>query len=367
MKITSLDLVRVYTTREMGNTNPSDPVGATSYHVVVKLYTDTSITGIGEMSDIDFARDKRFVTKLQSRLEERLAGQDASAVVSIMSGLKSEQWEHQVLCGIETALYDAVGKVLDVPMYQLLGGKIRDKIRFSYPLSSAKVAADVDANLNRIEHRLAQGHDCFRYYFGANLDLDEEFLAEMRRRWGDDVEINALDASGRFTVEEAIVAIDRLVPYKANVVESPVKGRHNAPVEDFLAVKETVDIPIGEHVSSFDVAARLAAHNAIDVWNIGAGYSGISDCVKTFATAEVFGAKTLHGSTVEMSIGTAARVHIMAAVPNLDLPCYPSGPLVYHEDVVRERVQYENGYVVVPDGPGLGVEIDEANLNAQRL
>jgi muconate cycloisomerase len=234
-------------------------------------------------------------------------------------------------------------------------------------LTQAQTGADVDANLARIQKRLDQGHDCFRYYFGVDLDLDEKFLAEMRKRWGDDVEMNALDASGRFTVDEAIAAINRLAPYKANVVESPVRGRHNAPVEDFLAVKAAVDIPIGEHVASYDVAARLAAHNAIDVWNIGAGYSGISDCMKTFATAEVFGIKALHGSTVEMSIGTAARAHIMAAVPNLDLPSYPSGPLVYHEDVVKERVHYENGYIIVPDGPGLGVEIDEEKLNVQRF
>ena len=78
-------------------------------------------------------------------------------------------------------------------------------------------------------------------------------------------------------------------------------------------------------------------------------------------------AKVLHGSTVELSIGTAARAHLLAAMPNVDLPCYPAGPLVYQEEVCREKVRYENGHFVVPDGPGLGVEIDEDRLTAQRL
>ena len=99
-----------------------------------------------------------------------------------------------------------------------------------------------------------RGHPTIRYYFGVDLDLDERFLTELRNRWGDGVEINALDASGRFDPETAIQVIERFAPFGPNLVESPVKGRHNAPVEDFLMVKEAVDIPISEHVSEHDIA-----------------------------------------------------------------------------------------------------------------
>ena len=90
-------------------------------------------------------------------------------------------------------------------------------------------------------------------------------------------------------------------------------------------------------------------------------------CQKVFGLAEIFGIKVLHGSTVELSIGTAARAHLMAAMPNMDFPCYAAGPLVYQEQIVKERVHYEAGDIVVPDGPGVGVEVDEERLNAQRL
>ncbi len=369
MQITSLELIPVFSTREMGRTSPSDPEKAVSHHVIVRLHTDARITGLGEMSDVGFALTRNAVEMLHARLEKLLVGRDPIDLTAIQVALAEHSWEHQVLSGVDGALYDAVGKALDAPVYDLLGGKYRDRIPFSYPLARCRTEPDVDANLGRIERLLDQGHSTIRYYFGADLDLDEQFLGELRRRWGDDVQINALDASGLFEVEEAIEAIRRMAPYRANVVESPVKGREHAPVEDFVAVRKEAVLPIGEHVAAFSsgIAAELARHDAVDVFNIGVGYEGLTAARKLFALAEAFGITTLLGSTVELSIGTAAAAHLLAAVPNLSLPSYPAGPLVYHERVVKEPVRYEEGHIIVPDGPGLGVELDEEMLAAQRL
>ena len=367
MKITDIELIPVFSTREMGRTGPSDLEKAVSYHVIVRLHTDAGITGLGEMSDIDFAADAKAVETLRARLRPLLIGESPFDLTAIQVALGRHEWQHQVLCGVDIALHDAVARALDIPLYQLLGGKLRDRIPFSYPLGACKIEADVAANLKRIERLQDQGHDTIRYYFGADLELDERFLTGMRERWGGGVKLNALDASGRFDVEASISAIRRLTQFQPNLVESPVKGRHDAPVEDFLAVKEAVELRIGEHITDAAVAARLARHDAIDVFNAGLGYSGITSCIKTFAVAEFFGIQTLMGSTVELSIGTAARVHVASVVPNLDFPIYPSGPLVYREQIVKEPVRYEEGHVLVPDGPGLGMEIDEELLNAQRL
>ena len=364
MKITGLELTPVFSTREMGRTCPSDPDKAVSYHVIVRLYTDTDVVGLGEMSDIDFASDAAVVERLQARLEPLLLGRSPFDRAAIALDLESRTWDHQVMCGIDIAVHDAVAKALDVPIYVLFGGKLRDRIPFSYPLARCQTDADVDANVERVEWLQGLGHNMVRYYFGADIDLDHRLLTELRRRG---VSINALDASGRLDVDVAIEAIDRLAEFEPNLVESPVSGRHDAAVEDFLAVKEAVEVPIGEHIASAEVAERLAKHEAIDVFNTGLGYEGFDFCVNTFALAELFGIKTLIGSTVELSIGTAARVHVAASMRNLDLPIYPSGPLVYYEQVVNEKVRYEDGHVIVPDGPGLGVELDEERLEAQRV
>ena len=113
--------------------------------------------------------------------------------------------------------------------------------------------------------------------------------------------------------------------------------------------------------------ALMGSGGAVDIFNTGPGYTGLTSAKKVFGLAEVFGIQALLGSTVELSIGTSARAHLASAIPNIDYPCYPSGPLVYQEQICKERVLYEAGHIVVPDGPGVGVEIDEDKLRAQTL
>ncbi len=367
MKITDLELVPIYSTREMGRTGPADPERAISHHVIVRLHTDTGIVGLGEMSDVPWELSPATVTQLQAKLAALLLGRSPFDLTTLQITLGRQAWAHQVVCGVDIALHDALARALDVPLHQLFGGKYRERIPFCYPLARCRSAADVAANLERVRRCLDQGHTAVRYYFGADLDLDERFLTALRQRWGNVVEINALDASGLFDVETAIAAIQRLAPFQPNLVESPVRGRHDAPTADFIAVRRAVEVPIGEHIVSLAAAARFAQHQAVDVFNLGIGYDGLAPCLKGFGVAEAFGIETLLGSTVELSIGTAARAHLVAALPNVSFPCYPAGPLVYQERIVQEPVRYQAGHIIVPDGPGLGMELDTERLAAQRL
>lgn len=132
-------------------------------------------------------------------------------------------------------------------------------------------------------------------------------------------------------------------------------------------MKAVIDVPISEHTANEASALRLAQSGVVDVFNTGLGSAGIEPCRRTFSMARQFGLKTLMGSTVEMSIGTAARVHVAAAAANLDHGCYMAAPLVYHEDVTVEPVRYVEGRVLVPDGPGIGVELDRERLRALRI
>ena len=367
MKITSLELIPISSTREMGRRSPADPEKAISHHLVVLLHTDAGITGLGEMSDVGWELSPASVGELHTRLEPLLIDKSPFDLTRIQIALEEREWAHQVVCGIDIALHDALAKALDLPLYQLFGGKCRDRIPFAYPLAPCVDEVDISANLDRVARLLEDGHPTIRYYFGADLAADERFLSALRQRWGDRVELNALDASGRFEVDEAIEVIRRFAVFEPNLVESPVKGRHQAPVEDFIAVREAVDLPISEHVAEPAVAARLARSKAVDVFNLGVGYAGITSCRKLFGLAEAFGIETLVGSTVELSIGTAARAHVAASVPNLDFPCYPSGPLVYREQIVEEPVRYEQGHILVPEGIGLGVVLDPKRLEELRL
>src|SRR5262249_8065629 len=119
-------------------------------------------------------------------------------------------------------------------------------------------------------------------------------------------------------------------------------------------------------VGSSETALRFAGGGAVDIFNIATCSGGLNHARKLFALAEALEIQTLIGTTQELSIGTAAQAHLGAAMPNLHWPCDPTGPHLYTEDVVRERVRYEDGFLIVPDGPGLGVEIDEERLRLLR-
>lgn len=367
MRITGIELTPVRTSREMGRSKPGDPQPAISEHVVVRLHTDADIIGLGEMSDINWTPDAGSLDALRTRLEDVLVGGDAMRRGPLMEALAVQAWEHQVLCGLDIALHDAVGRHLGVSLSELLGGRFRDRMPFAYPLAPCGDDDDVQANLRRVGTRMEQGHRAFRYYFGLDIGQDETFLETARGRWGDSLHLVALDASGRFDPATAIAVLRRLAPYGPDLFESPVQGRHNAPADDFLRVKAEIDVPLSEHIADEAVATRLASSGAVDVFNTGLGYAGIEPCRRTFGLARQFGLRALMGSTVEMSIGTAARVQVAAATPNLDLPCYMAGPLVHDQDITREPVAYAEGHIVVPTGPGVGVELDPERLAALRI
>jgi muconate cycloisomerase len=98
--------------------------------------------------------------------------------------------------------------------------------------------------------------------------------------------------------------------------------------------------------------------NAVDVFNITIQSGGIYQAKKLFDLAEAAGLKCLISTTQEMSIGTAANAHLAAVIPQLHYAGDPVGPLLYVDDVVTEKLRYDGTRLIIPQGPGLGFEID---------
>jgi len=204
---------------------------------------------------------------------------------------------------------------------------------------------------------LKLGFDLIRVYVGGNLDADELFLKTLQQTYGDRVTVEALDFSRALDWEQAIHAIERLAFIEPMLVESPCPDLHGK-----TRVRSAVEIPISEHCPNEEQAITFAQAGAVDVLTLGVNQRGIRRGRHLFIVAEAFGLKTLVGSTQELSLGTCAQLHLAASVPNLHFPGYMAGPAIYEEDVVVERLRYENGYLIVPEGPGLGLELDEEKL-----
>ena len=101
---------------------------------------------------------------------------------------------------------------------------------------------------------------------------------------------------------------------------------------------------------------------ACTVFNLACITCGPTYIRRLFALAECAGLKCLIGTDQESTLGTAAQVHVGVAMPNLDLPCDPMGPVLYTASPARERIRAEGSYLYPPEGPGLGVELDEDKM-----
>ncbi|RTE09870.1 mandelate racemase/muconate lactonizing enzyme family protein [Paenibacillus whitsoniae] len=350
--------------------------GFVCQHAIVRVMTDEGIVGIGEMSD--FSHLPKYsvdVRDLQATLQASLVGRDPFELIAInreMAEMFPETMYYYekgtfIRCGIDIALHDLVGKALGVNISTLLGGRVRDKLKVCYPIFRSRTLEEVDANVDVVRKRLAQGFDVFRLYAGVNPDADEAFLDRVRQEFGSRVTIKSLDYSHLLDWKSALRTTKRLEPYGVQLVESPAYRNDFEGLRNF---RMGVDLPVSEHVWSFKQLQDMIRYDSVDIFNIALIFiGGFQAARKAAAAAEISGKGVLIGTTQELSFGTAAQAIFGASLTNLNAISDPTGPELYVDDVTTEPVRYENGYLLVPeaDKPGLGMDIDWEKVERLRV
>jgi L-alanine-DL-glutamate epimerase-like enolase superfamily enzyme len=369
MKVTGVSLTPVRTTRR---------TGSISVHIVLKLSTDEGLVGLGEISDLDCYRmHLPDLEALQVAIERMVVGRDPyrqalfhrelfgymPTYLRYANTYPPFQLSSQIAAGIEMALYDLAGKGLDTPVYNLLGGKVRDELEMTYPIFQVKRPDDVPRYIDYVQTLVDQGITRLRYYVGVDLDGDEGFLEALRGRFGDSIHLKGLDFQGRFYWKDMLRLYERLRPFGFDLVESV---SWSEDYEGMAEVRRRVDVAVCEHISSYAQAMRMIRAGAVDVFNITHQSGGMWGAARLFALADAAGLQCLISTTQEMSIGTAAVAHLGATIPVLHFPGDAVGPLLYREDVTVERIRFDGLRLIIPDGPGLGVELDEDKLEALR-
>jgi muconate cycloisomerase len=369
MKISRINLTSIQTHRR---------TGSISSHLILQMHTDDGITGLGEISDLDCYRMYMpDVEAVRVGIEKIVLGRDPFAIQAMHNEM--EKYLHnyfvsapsyppftpasQIAAGIDMACFDIVGRALNTPVHNLLGGKCRDRIEICYPLFQVKVEADYERNLGYIEELLGRGISRFRYYVGVDFAKDEKFLTVLRDRFDERVILKALDFQARHYWKDTLRAYDRLKQFGFELIESP---SWREDFEGMAELRRRVDVDVAEHCSSAAQAMQMVRAGACDIFNITVNSGGLLQVKKLMALAEIAGVRVLIGTTQELSIGSAAHAHLGASVPELHVASDTVGPLLYVEDVVKERVRFEGNRLVVPDGPGLGVELDEDVLESLR-
>jgi len=354
MKITAVKLTPVSSRRETGGRSP---------HVIVQLATNEGLVGLGEMSDLGHDSYKWDLRDLTESIAHILAGSDPLRWGPLTAAVQRRFPATGPLTeGLEIAILDLVGKARGCSITDILGGAYRDRIKVCYPIFRMMSMDEVEPNLARVARRMGETQDMFRLYCGGNVEADEAFLKGARAQWGERFLLKSLDLSGRLPWKESMRVLERLLPYDPILVESVCDRRDPAGQYE---VRSRIDKPVSEHIGSLEMAFDFAQHRYVDIFNVSlAGAGGFTPALGIARIAEAAGISCLVGTTQELSIGVAAQAMFGAVLSNLDYPSDMTGGLLYQDDVVAERVQYKDGYLLVPNGPGVGMALDEAALDA---
>ena len=276
------------------------------------------------------------------------------------------------LSAIDIALWDIVGKHFDVPVYQLLGGKCRDKARVYYHVKGDTkeklIQGCVDA---KAQGFTAVGHltpflDEPREvpYFKTHSDKIRdaaETVAAYREAVGDEVDL-CVEIHRRMDPAEAIALGRAIEPYRPYFFEDPIRPDN---FDAMAEVAQKINIPIatGERLTTIYEFEMLLARNAVqyvrpDVCMAG----GITQSKKIAALAEANHVGVVPHNPLS-PVSTAACIQIAASIPNFALQEYPTGEgRPPKSEIVKEVLEVENGFIKIPDRPGIGVELAEGAM-----
>lgn len=316
--------------------------------IIVELSTDEGITGIGEGTSPHASVEYSKI--LLESAKKLIVGEDPFDIERIMRKIWGAGLiDHRVICGIEMALWDLVGKVCKKPLHKLLGGALTDRIPFAPWLNRKKPEEMTKQALDFIR----QGFNSFNIKVGIDDDEDIKAVETVREAIGDKCKIR-LDANLAWAPGEAIRMIRKMERYDIEFVEDPTYS------QGMVRVRRAVDTPICSGAETLQDIFRVVKQGSADI--IGhidpRMQGGILNCKKACTIAEMAGLPVVAHAGWELSIATHAVLHIAASTPNFILP-NQTYYMYLTDDVSQDgMLTFDNGCMRVPDGPGLGLELD---------
>ncbi|WP_151637664.1 muconate/chloromuconate family cycloisomerase [Noviherbaspirillum aerium] len=333
--------------------------------VIVRLRCDDGIEGIGEATTIGgLSYGEQSPESIKLALDHYIAplviGMSASSANAVLAKVdQSVQGNSLAKSALETALLDAQGKRLGVPVHALLGGAVRHSLPVLWTLASGDSARDIEEARHLLEVRR---HKVFKLKIGKRSpEADIRHVAAIKAGLGDHADIT-VDLNQAWSEATAARYIPELQAAGVMLVEQPI-AKDNRRGLARLARMFTVPIMADEAISSpadmFDYACDGAA--AIVALKI-AKSGGPLGVVRTAAVANAAGVGCYGGTLLEGTIGSIASAHAFAACRTMEWGTELFGPLLLKDDIVIERASVVDFELAVPSAPGLGVAIDEDKL-----
>jgi len=334
-------------------------------NVIVKIFTDAGIIGIGEAACDTVEPVSVVKTMIDDHMAPRLIGKnpyDWKCLIDLVSWDTARGATRFSTSGIDLALFDLIGKAIGVPVYTLLGGCWRNKVlaTIEVPRGSPEKMA---------EH-------CYEYFrkgvrgikakIGSNPERDAECIQAIREKLGNEISLRA-DANCGYSVKEAIrfcKCVEKL-DVNLELLEQPVVQH------DLLGMKEVKDstlIPISADESAFSLSQvqQIIKLNAVDIINTKcAKASGINGVVQWATLAESAGLDIQIGTEWGLGLKVAAKLHLGGSIKNAH-PAVEFTEFMIHDLLLKDPLTLKDGYLTIPNDPGLGLELDEDKLEEYR-
>ncbi|MFO1039259.1 MAG: mandelate racemase/muconate lactonizing enzyme family protein [Geminicoccaceae bacterium] len=365
--------------------NPPPGFGG-RYFVFLKLVTDNGIVGYGEVYAATFG-PHTMAWMIADVVERDVIGVDPFHIEALWRRVHSRGYTQRpdaslmgVMSGIEMALWDIVGKAVDKPVYELLGGKVHERLRtytYIYPQGEETDAiyADPDLSAKRAAEYVAEGFTAVKFdpagpYTAFDprqpalerLALSETFMKRLREAVGDRADL-LFGTHGQFTASGALRLARKLEPYDPLWFEEPTPPEMP---ERMAQVARGTSIPIatGERLTTKYEFARVLETGAASILQMNLGrVGGLLEAKKIAAMAETHYAQIAPHLYCGPIVG-AANAQIAACSPNfliLESILQWGG---FHSEILTSPIRWEDGYVIPPTAPGLGVELNEAVAEA---
>ncbi|MBX3531916.1 MAG: mandelate racemase/muconate lactonizing enzyme family protein [Rhizobiaceae bacterium] len=365
--------------------NPPPHFGG-AYFLFVKLTTDNGIEGFGEVYAATFS--PHVVAQMVEDVAQRhVVGMDPFRIETMWRNVYGRGYSMRpelsligVLSGLEMACWDIVGKAVDKPVHELLGGRVHERLRsytYIYPEDGDRtdVYADPDLSAERAAKYVKQGFTAVKFDpagpFSAfdprqpsleRLELSERFVKRLREAVGTKADL-LFGTHGQFTTSGAIRLAKKLEPYDPLWFEEPVPPEMP---EEMAKVARATSIPVaaGERLATKYEFARVLQTGAASILQMALGrVGGLLEAKKIAGMAEAHYASIaphLYCGPIE----GAANAQLAACSPNFLILESIQTWGGFHAEILKKPMRWEEGFVIPSDEPGLGVELDEAVAEA---
>lgn len=341
-----------------------------SANVLVKVTADDGNVGWGEACPVPQLTGETaasIIEVLRERVEPALIGADPRSWRTLSTRLGRVLYGYSFTrAAVETALLDLTGRSLGLPVWAVLGGRYRTSVRVH-----GSVGWDEDPGVVADSaRRQAAEFATLKLYAGrGELNRDLDMLATARAAVGDGIDF-IVDINGQWSRSQATAAGGRLRELGVTIVEQPIHADDVAGMRDltrFYNERFGIAVAVDEGVRTLHDAVVHAREGSASAVTLGisktAGPVAALDIAR-FVAGE--GLAVLVGSVVELDVATACGLQLAACVPELPYPSYLMGPQKYATRIT-DSLPLRDGHLQVPDGPGLGIEIDLDAVDAMRV